>query len=727
MPGSTDLRTANTRTLWTYNLPGFSAERALESPSGLFGRFGGMAAFVAQQLAAQENRAAADAATRSATDAATTTDSGVLTRPMAAFPPGAPVPVAFGRRRAGGTGGVLVQPQATEIGISNTATTYTVAWHCVLGEGQIPGVQVRDVRNGLVRDGAFSQRFDGRAGAWFPGNRTTPQPGQELPAFPLQCGGGGDYRGLTTIEFRNTYPAGSQRWSQVWNVFLRGGMIIQRGRLVDSVVGPSDNICDLLVWALVQSGRLTIDDIDLTAMATAAQFVEANALYCNAEFRTATNLPELLTTLLPSFLLRETTIGGKFAVLPLVPTNDDGTINTDPISPELIFTEQSIAPGSYQETYPAAGSRGPLELVISYRQQISEVEPPLTVALTLGRPDEANPTTEALDLSGFCTGRQHAAMAGAYRLATRQYGGRTGSVVLPAGDQTGFLWPGMIVQTHLHIVTDLEPPGRLSSYWTVDRVDRAIDGSETLQLSEVPVDEQGRSIVARQVILARDLAGDVVFPYPAIGGQDLPGRSSDTSVPAETSNPAVVPFSGGGSGVTGAAGSPGAGTGGRVELPPPAPPGDPAAPTPEDSGPATRTGGDPPPAGDRGRTRGNPPERPGEPPWQGCAYGPVEYSAEVVLEVGSGVSTVATYGPMLGQFMFRLISEVPNQNTDLSANPLTGQTYVYGYTDVNGGYVSGVMYNYKGGPFYADSQMHGDLIAVPTLTGTCLNRDGSAP
>jgi hypothetical protein len=661
------------RPRFNYDLPGFRAEGVLQSPAELFGPWGGIEGFLRRQAAATETRAAADTAVSIPTNASSNY-SGILTQPMAAMVVGDPVPVVFGRRRTGGTGGIFVQPRATEVAISNTATTYSVSWHCVLSEGELPGVQVRDVRNGITRDGAFSQRFNGRAGDWFPGNRTVPQAGQELPAFPLQCGGGGDYEGVTTIEFRNTYPVGSPRWSQAWNVFLRGGVIIDRGRLIDSVVGPSDNLCDLIIWALVRSGRMTEADIDLPTMAATAVFVETYNLHCNAEFRDLASLPEFLTSILPFFLLTETTIDGKYAVIPLLPINSNGTLQTT-VDPDYMFTEQIIAPDSYSESYPDAGLRGQLEIVATYRQQTSDVEPPLVCTLQpFGRAGEMNPAREAMAMEGFATNRVHPAMVAGYRLAERRYGGRTATITLVAGDQTGFTRPGQVCQVSFNVATDYEPPSFVSGYWIIDRVDRAIDGSETLQLRELPVDADGNSILAQQVLAARDLAGDAVFPYPVIGGADLAGRATDTSVPAQTSNASIIPFSRGG----GQTGSPSTfvsnGGGGRAELPPAAPPSEPEPPGPGDggaivTGPVSRAGNGP--RVTRG-DRGNPAERIDKP--RQCNF-LENKSFEIVHK--DDISVVVYYAPGFGQQTFNTVLSWPELVLTGTTPNQSGTTYIY--------------------------------------------------
>jgi hypothetical protein len=325
-------------------------------------------------------------------------------------------------------------------------------------------------------------------------------------------------------------------------------MQIDRGRLLDDVVGASDNLCDLIVWALVKSGRKKESEINLDEMEKTALFLEANQLYCNAEFTSAAGLPDWLVNILPSFLLREATIGGKYAVIPAVPTNADGTIKTTKILPDWIFTEESIAPGSWQERPADAAARGPLEMFVRWRQQTSETEPPLDRDLQVGRPGvDATPQSEPFDLRGFATSEQHAALAGGFRHALRTLAGATASVRLVAGSQSGYLEQGQIVQVFLQQVSERTTIGAINSLWWLDRIDLAPDGSESLQLSACPVDGDGRSLVALAVVAARDNAPGMILPYPPLSAGDEPGRASDTSVPASTTS--GLPFTSGGGGI----------------------------------------------------------------------------------------------------------------------------------------------------------------------------------
>ena len=90
---------------------------------------------------------------------------------------GEPIPVVFCRRdEAGGTGGVLVSPAATEARFTNTSSNaVTASYHLVVSEGQIGSIQVRDVLQGACRRGSHTQTYNRRAGTWTPGNFLTDQ------------------------------------------------------------------------------------------------------------------------------------------------------------------------------------------------------------------------------------------------------------------------------------------------------------------------------------------------------------------------------------------------------------------------------------------------------------------------------------------------------------------------------------------------------------------------
>jgi hypothetical protein len=466
-------------------------------------------------------------------NAAAAAGNSPLIVPQAAMVVGEPIPVIWGRRR-GTVGGVLVFPKATESRFENDSSTVTSRYHMVLGEGRFPGIQRRDVRCGECRIGTFSQNFNQRAGSWTPGNFATAQTAYTVPTFPTFTGGGGNYQGLSTFEAGASFTGGSDDWRTGWNIFLRGGTIVERGRLLDSSVDSSDNLADLVLWALQRSGRVPDAMIDLTSLASAAQFLEANGLWCNGEFSSSTNLGDWLIRILPDFLLRETKIGGKFGLRPLLPTNSNGTINTGTIAPDWVLTEAAIIPDSLQIEYSEAASRRPVAMAMLWRQQHDDTDVPIVRTLTVGDVNASGPV-EQHDLSQYATTENHAARVGAYLYARRTLSTHSVTAKLKAGTQTGTIAEGDIVQIYLPIVSSREPVGTFNRYYQVESIGYSLTGEETLSLSHFPVDATGRSLLALAVDAAT-APGEILSSNRTGGSCDIAGASSSTTVPASSTS-----------------------------------------------------------------------------------------------------------------------------------------------------------------------------------------------
>lgn len=472
-----------------------------------------------------------------------------LNVPQAAMAIGEPIPVIWGRRR-GNVGGVLVFPRATEARFENTSTTITSRYHMVIGEGRIPDIQRRDVRCGECRIGTFSQNESTRAGSWAPGNFATAASFSWTPTN--FTGGGGNYQGLSTFEAGATFAGGSDDWRTAWNVFLRGGTIVERGRLLDSTVDSSDNIADLVLWALQRSGRVPDAMIDFPSLVAAARFVEANGLWCNGEFSSSTNLGDWLVGILPQFLLRETKIAGRFGLRPLVPTNSDGTINTGAITPRWVLTEAAIKAGTYQIEYSDTATSRPTPLAMLWRQQHDDTDAPIVRTLVAGDPNAPGPA-EQHDLSQFATSENHAAKVGTYKFTRRTLSRHTASVVLMPGDQTGQIAEGDIVQIYLQVITSREPAGVINRLYVVESLGHSLAGEETLSLSHFPVNSSGQSLIALAVAAA--VGTGTILPSNRTGAScDLPGAAADTSVPAKTTSGTPFSASSGGGAISGGGG-----------------------------------------------------------------------------------------------------------------------------------------------------------------------------
>ena len=465
-------------------------------------------------------------------NAAAASGNSPLNVAQAAMVVGEPIPIVFGRRR-GTVGGVLIFPKATEARFENNATTVTSRYHMVLGDGRMPDIQRRDVRLGECRIGTFSQFYNARAGSWAPGNFATAQTGYTVPTFPTYTGGGGNYQGLSTFEAGNTFTGGSDDWKTAWNIFIRGGMIIERGRLLDSTADSSDNLADLILWALQRSGRVPDAMIDLTSLASAALFLETVGLWCNGQFDASGNLGDWLIKILPDFLLRETKVGGKFGLRPLLPVTS-GAINTGAITPEWLLTEAAIIPDSYQVDYAEAASRRPVAMAMLWRQQADDTDVPIVRTLTVGDQNASGPV-EQHDLSQYATTENHAAKVGAYLYARRTLSTHTATVRLKPGNQTGTIAEGDIVQIYLAVETSREAVGRINRFYQVESIGHSLSGEETLSLSHFPVNSSGQSLIALAVANAT-APGTTLSSNRTGGSCDIAGASTSTTVPTKSTS-----------------------------------------------------------------------------------------------------------------------------------------------------------------------------------------------
>jgi len=465
-------------------------------------------------------------------NAAAAAGNSPLNVPQAAMVVGEPIPIVFGRRR-GTVGGVLIFPKATEARFENNATTVTSRYHMVLADGRLPDIQRRDVRLGECRIGTFSQNYNQRAGTFVPGNFATAQTGYSWTPTNF-TGGGGNYQGLSTFEAGNTFTGGSDDWRTGWNIFIRGGMIIERGRLLDATVDSSDNLADLALWALQRSGRVPAAMIDLTSLTSAALFLETVGLWCNGEFDASGNLGDWLIKILPDFLLRETKVGGKFGLRPLLPTNTDGTINTGAITPEWLLTEAAIIPDSYQVDYAEAASRRPVAMAMLWRQQADDTDVPIVRTLTVGDQNASGPV-EQHDLSQYATTENHVAKVGAYLYARRTLSTHTATVRLKPGNQTGTIAQGDIVQLYLAVETSREAVGKINRFYQVESIGHSLSGEETLSLSHFPVNSSGQSLIALAVANAT-APGTTLSSNRTGGSCDISGASTSTTVPTKSTS-----------------------------------------------------------------------------------------------------------------------------------------------------------------------------------------------
>lgn len=442
------------------------------------------------------------------------------------------IPIVFARR-VSGVGGVLISPAATEARFQNSVTNeVTGFYHLVLGEGPMDSLQVRDVFQRSCRVGSFSQTYNKRAGTFIPGNFIVARSGYTTPECPSYCGTGGTYTGLSTLAFQATYPDGITQWNRQVHCFVRGGLYVTR--LLDGVTGPSNNVADLLRYLLRSSSRVPDAQIDAAgSFLAAATFTNVNGFWFNGSINASTNLRDWIGRNLQYFLLRLARVGGKEALTPLLPTNNDGTIKTTAVSWEFTFTEQHIIPDTFEIDYTSLADRKPFAAMMLWRQQ-DDLGIPLIRTAEVRYPGTAiDGPFEQHDLSAFCASENHAVKVGTYIISRRNHITHRLRIGVKPDAFNPTLAAGDLVRVRLERTPSTGAASVHDYLYEVDRIGKSISGEVRLELTHFPVDADLASVVAKEVDAA--VGAGFVLPTGLSGITCDVNSPTDTTVPADTS------------------------------------------------------------------------------------------------------------------------------------------------------------------------------------------------
>jgi hypothetical protein len=443
------------------------------------------------------------------------------------------VPIVF-CRRVDDVGGVLISPGATEARFENSLTNeVTASYHVVLSEGELPGIQVRDVFQRSCRVGSFTQTYNRRAGPWLPGNFIVDRGGTYVkPECPYYCGTGGTYEDMSTGSYVIAdVPDGDTRWDRQIHLFCRGGM--QVTRLLDATYGPSNNIADLSLYLLRKTSRVPAELIDLDSFESAAEFTDNLGLWFNGKLQESSNLEDFLASYGRDFLLTKTRRGGKIGLRPLLPVTADNEIDVEPIVPVYRFTENHVIPGSFDISWVPLADRKLFVALMVWRQQPTDDIGIIRTTEVRYAGTAPDGPFEQHDLSVFCASENHAVKAGAYRIAKRRYVSHTLRIKVRPGSFNTTLAQGDVVRVLLQRVASSAPAGVHDYHYEVDRIGKSRAGEVSLDLIHFPVDTLGRSLVALDVAAA--VGGGVLFSTGKSGTSCDVNDDDDETVPADDS------------------------------------------------------------------------------------------------------------------------------------------------------------------------------------------------
>lgn len=442
---------------------------------------------------------------------------------------GEPVPIVFCRRTGSGAsaiGGVLAEPLCTEGRFVNDASTnvLTLDFMLVLSEGDMNQLLLKDCFQRSCRVGTWEQTYDRRAGSFLPLYQITSVANKTPWNLPTYVGTSGRYENITTLHFNNTYDDGSNNALKQVFCFVREGINVAR-ILESNSVGPSNNFIDLAIYLL--KTRIPDALIDTTSMTAAATFLNANSLFFNGVFNRSSNLEDYLTSTGNHFLLRLSEKNGKKTFKPRVPTNTDGTIKVTAITPSYNFTEEHIIQGSFQVSYIPIEDRKNCNVQIIWREQPDD---DIGIVRTAEIKFDGEATTgpyESHDLSTYCATENHAVKVGSYIAIRKKTITHTCRISVRPSTFNATLELGDIVRVKLRRETE----AGLSShdyFYEIERIEKNTSGLITLDLTQFPIDNQRRSIVALLVNSATG-SGALVGTSRTDFSCDVSGRRTDTS------------------------------------------------------------------------------------------------------------------------------------------------------------------------------------------------------
>jgi hypothetical protein len=275
---------------------------------------------------------------------------------------------------------------------------------------------------------------------------------------------------------------------------------VKRGIRVDRLLHPGDtnvvsssNFADV-VWWILTNKRAGMGDyvseelVDREAMEIAGRFCRVNEMYFDGAIEDRSNVRQLLSDLAPKFLCNFVISNGRFSLIPALPCDENGNARTQQTPISALFSAGNIIEDSLEFTYLDAEERRDIQAVVNYRlnrnQQLPEERNIRVRSRDTGNVAPENP----IDMTEFCTSRNHAQLVGRYFLALRKYVDHTVSfTTTPEGLNLG---PG----SYIKIFTEANPytaaaNGIVKADGTVVSASRMSDGAHTVLMYATGSDE----------------------------------------------------------------------------------------------------------------------------------------------------------------------------------------------------------------------------------------------
>ena len=323
----------------------------------------------------------------------------------------------------------------------------------------------------------------------------------------------------------------SREWAQLSEIsaFFREGLVVEKlctvGRFAGEGTGRnrkgSSNLLPEIVYALLTDTVFGAGEaignasVDREAMRTAANFCEANGLFWDGVISDRINLREWIFENAAYCLLDFTIIGGKFALVPSVPYNEDFTIaNSGPnakVPISALFSDGNIRnlevswlPPEERQLFTAA-----CKFRLERNRNGNAEEVTRTIRFTDDEGGSFKDPYERFDLSQFCTSQRHAMLFAKYALKLRQlvdHGVKfetTPQAAMNLAPGQYFRLTSKCTHTNRFANGSIDGQGKITSVQRVQNNDRVYFwnvGTEQIQEGTIKIDGDGNSTNIRDCV-----------------------------------------------------------------------------------------------------------------------------------------------------------------------------------------------------------------------------------
>lgn len=373
------------------------------------------------------------------------------------------------------------------VGVKSTNVNQVFAWRLYVN-GALAANNGASWPNNLTKSWSYLNPVDIRLEfISYNGGEGKPYPAGTIISGDLSYTGLGTKEGATSPEI----------YDRQVRCFVRNGIEVES--VQSRATGSSNNFADLALYLLTKCGRVAEDSIDVALMQKAAAFTSANALQFNGVIASLSNVREYLQSIAPFFLLRFTTVNGRYGFAPLLPCDSAGAIATTPAIVAKAYGPNQVLSGSYGRTYATAAERQPVIVLVSWRNQETESYSVVNTTEVRYKDESAASIYQTYDASGFCTSFDHAALFGKYVQAMRRHSTHSIRFAVSTTEAIG-LKALDVISVAAGGASSLDAVAESTRLYRVEGLADNPNGTTTISASYYPVDSGGNSLILNDVL-----------------------------------------------------------------------------------------------------------------------------------------------------------------------------------------------------------------------------------